>query len=53
MVTVGKDVWGFHPENREQAIREIKRKGWVEGKHGIQAGHLYCPNHAKDVWEES
>lgn len=53
MVTVGKDVWGFHPENREQAIHEIKHKGWTEGKHGIQAGHLYCPEHAKDIWEES
>lgn len=19
----------------------------------IQAGHLYCPSHAKDIWEES
>ena len=34
-------------------VDEIKHKGWMEGAHGIQAGHLYCPNHAKDVWEES
>ena len=53
-IDVGEDDWGYYPERKEDAIRyAVECEGWAEGKHGIQVGHLYCPEHAKDVWEES
>lgn len=53
-IDVGEDDWGYYPECKEDAIRyAVECEGWAEGKHGIQASHLYCPEHAKDIWEES
>ena len=53
-IDVGEDDWGYYPERKEDAIRyAVECEGWAEGKHGIQFGNLYCPEHAKDVWEES
>lgn len=53
-IDVGEDDWGYYPERKEDAIRyAVECEGWAEGKHGIQVGHLYCPEHAKDIWEES
>lgn len=53
-IDVGEDDWGYYPERKEDAIRyAVECEGWAEGKHGIQVGHLYCPDHAKDIWEES